>query len=83
MTQCIAIRLGEKIPSQYRKMGEIRLQDLRHDVLNHSPTSVGGSGSKYPPAEPEALRLLAPQRGLIATVKIKPQLRTRTGSRAL
>ena len=23
--------------------------------------------SKYPPAEPEALRLLAPQRGLIAT----------------
>jgi hypothetical protein len=25
------------------------------------------AGSKYPPAEPEALRLLAPQRGLIAT----------------
>ena len=24
--------------------------------------------SKYPPAEPEALRLLAPQRGLFATV---------------
>jgi len=27
--------------------------------------------SKYPPAEPEALRLLAPQRGLIATAKAK------------
>jgi hypothetical protein len=27
--------------------------------------------SNYPPAEPEALRLLAPQRGLIATGKIK------------
>jgi hypothetical protein len=28
---------------------------------------VIGTNSKYPPAEPEALRLLAPQRGLIAT----------------
>ena len=27
--------------------------------------------SKYPPAEPEALRLLAPQRGLFATVESK------------
>ena len=27
--------------------------------------------SKYPPAEPEALRLLAPQRGLIATGESK------------
>jgi hypothetical protein len=26
---------------------------------------------KYPPAEPEALRLLAPQRGLFATVESK------------
>jgi hypothetical protein len=26
-------------------------------------------GSKYPPAEPEALRLLAPQRGLFAIEK--------------
>jgi hypothetical protein len=29
--------------------------------------SIHGGESKYPPAEPEALRLLAPQRGLIAT----------------
>jgi hypothetical protein len=32
--------------------------------------------SKYPPAEPEALRLLAPQRGLFATAwKQLPKLR--------
>src|SRR5271157_3639288 len=30
--------------------------------------------SKYPPAEPEALRLLAPQRGLIATAEKQKQL---------
>src|SRR6266567_2909945 len=30
-------------------------------------------GSKYPPAEPVALRLLAPQRGLIATVEKQKQ----------
>ena len=30
-----------------------------------------GNLSKYPPAEPEALRLLAPQRGLFATVESK------------
>jgi len=30
--------------------------------------------SKYPPAEPEALRLLAPQRGLIATGEKQKQL---------
>jgi len=29
---------------------------------------------KYPPAEPEALRLLAPQRGLIATGEKQQQL---------
>ena len=46
-------------------------------VANHSAPSFARyvarhavkrkQGSKYPPAEPEALRLLAPQRGLIAT----------------
>nr|CBX28635.1 unknown protein [uncultured Desulfobacterium sp.] len=29
-------------------------------------------GSKHPPAKPEALRLLAPQRGLITSEKQKP-----------
>jgi tetratricopeptide (TPR) repeat protein len=32
------------------------------------------TGSNYPPAEPEALRLLAPQRGLIATDQSQKQL---------
>ncbi len=41
--------------------------------------------SNYPPAEPEALRLLAPQRGRIATEKSKtnncePRIWTRTSS---
>jgi hypothetical protein len=42
-----------------------------------SPGSRGhwrGAGVKYPPAEPEALRLLAPQRGLIATGENQKQL---------
>jgi hypothetical protein len=30
-------------------------------------------GNKYPPAEPEVLRLLAPQRGLIATGQSQKQ----------
>jgi hypothetical protein len=37
------------------------------------------SSSKYPPAEPEALQLLAPQKGLIATgeKQKQPQLQQR------
>ncbi len=37
-------------------------------ISSASPAKAGGTPdfSKYPPAEPEALRLLAPQRGLIA-----------------
>jgi hypothetical protein len=43
-------------------------------LLNHRVTSrlypfSDATPSKYPPAEPEALRLLAPQRGLIAIVE--------------
>ena len=39
--------------------------------------SIRSTESNYPPAEPEALRLLAPQRGRIATEKVKnQQLRT-------
>src|ERR1035437_8241111 len=35
------------------------------------PSSWRKCGCKYPPAKPEALRLLAPQRGLIATGESK------------
>src|ERR1035438_5408721 len=38
--------------------------------LLERPHASAGS-SKYPPAEPEALRLLAPRRGLFATVESK------------
>ncbi len=47
----------------------------------HEGFIYGSSHSKYPPAKPGALRLLAPQRGLIATGKeqenLKPVDRTR------
>ncbi len=35
-------------------------------------------GSKYPPAEPVALRLLAPQRGLFATVRSKSKNKSKS-----
>jgi len=46
--------------------------------LYHGPHYVKqirplASGNKYPPAEPEVLRLLAPQRGLIATGESQKQ----------
>jgi hypothetical protein len=34
--------------------------------------------SKYPPAEPVALRLLAPQRGLFATVRSKSKNKSKS-----
>ena len=34
--------------------------------------------SKYPPAEPVALRLLAPQRGLTATVRSKSKSKSKS-----
>jgi hypothetical protein len=37
--------------------------------------SVGKTKNKYPPAKPEVLRLLAPQRGLTAIAKSKPRNR--------
>ena len=44
-------------------------EDMRHFLLTRGTMlqHAGTSRSKYPPAEPEALRLLAPQRGLFAT----------------
>ena len=37
--------------------------------------------NKYPPAKPEVLRLLAPQRGLIAIAKSKPKTEKPTNGR--
>ena len=42
---------------------------LAHATSNRNPTVP--NKSNYPPAEPEALRLLAPRRGRIATDKVK------------
>src|SRR5271157_4205753 len=54
--------------SQHRRevAGGFLFLDVDH-IVSHSL-------SKYPPAEPEALRLLAPQRGLIATAEKQKQL---------
>jgi len=38
-------------------------------------------GNKYPPAKPEVLRLLAPQRGLTAIAKSKPKTEKTTNGR--
>ena len=37
--------------------------------------------NKYPPAKPEVLRLLAPQRGLTAIAKSKPKTEQTTNGR--
>jgi len=47
--------------------------------LRHLP--VPSDLNKYPPAKPEVLRLLAPQRGLTAIVKSKPKTEQTTNGR--
>src|SRR5262249_22742734 len=46
-----------------------------------SPFEERYDPSKYPPAKPEVLRLLAPQRGLTAIAKSKPKTEQTTNSR--
>jgi hypothetical protein len=43
--------------------------------------AASGLVCKYPPAEPEALRLLAPQRGLFATVESKSKNKSKASQR--
>ena len=52
----------------------------RHDEVQHDLVFVGPSVErcKYPPAEPVALRLLAPQRGLTATVRSKSKNKSKS-----
>ncbi|MDR3410942.1 MAG: hypothetical protein P4L87_08385 [Formivibrio sp.] len=52
-----------------------------HDGQTQSrsgPDTIYDQGSKYPPAEPVALRLLAPQRGLFATVRSKSKNKSKS-----
>src|SRR5215475_10446337 len=44
-------------------------------------TGFSDGGNKYPPAKPEVLRLLAPQRGLTAIAKSKPKTVKTTNGR--
>ena len=64
-------------PSSAEDTAQFLEPDLfAHIVENHSEDTAlqrSRCRSNYPPAEPEALRLLAPQRGLIATDQSQKQ----------
>jgi hypothetical protein len=49
----------------------------RPTLENRTQVREPNKGSKYPPAEPEALRLLVPQRGLFATVESKSNCKSK------
>ena len=51
---------------------------LQNMLLYHEDLRVC---NKYPPAKPEVLRLLAPQRGLTAIAKSKPKTEKTTNGR--
>jgi hypothetical protein len=65
----------QKVPSNAvtANTGEDRLQAIIAMLLVEL-----GLDSKYPPAKPEALRLLAPQRGLFATVESKSKNKSKS-----
>lgn len=65
---CLRVKLKESrsVDQLYRLLGPLASYFSRRRC-NHTTSQ----GSKYPTAEPEALRLLAPQRGLFATVESK------------
>jgi len=60
-------------------LGESAIKMLRYQqqYTFFDPAMLPGS-SKYPPAEPVALRLLAPQRGLFATVRSKSKNKSKS-----
>ena len=51
------------------------------DLITIVPTNACWQRNKYPPAKPEVLRLLAPQRGLTAIAKSKPKTEKTTNGR--
>ncbi|HEY4960401.1 MAG TPA: hypothetical protein VII29_06060, partial [Terriglobales bacterium] len=67
--------LSVKNPNGGEEVKHRSPQDIMDEMaaLDTESAEVLGN-SKYPPAEPEALRLLAPQRGLIATGEKQNQL---------
>ena len=51
------------------------------DGLRADDVTAENMPNKYPPAKPEVLRLLAPQRGLTAIAKSKPKTEKTTNGR--
>src|SRR6266566_2672500 len=59
-----------------------RIGSSGNERLQHGPSrDAHNIGNKYPPAKPEVLRLLAPQRGLTAIAKSKPKTEKTTNDR--
>jgi hypothetical protein len=56
-----------RVVQQYAGDKQDDTEDNQDTPQTHIVILVDRNGSKYPPAKPEALRLLAPQRDLIAT----------------
>ncbi len=61
---------GKASYNVYRLLGAASAESERKEG-SPTPSFKPRFSGKYPPAEPEALRLLAPQRGLFATVESK------------
>src|SRR5213595_1201030 len=53
----------------------------KYILLSVATDPAKGGSNKYPPAKPEVLRLLAPQRGLTAIAKSKPKTEKTTNDR--
>jgi class 3 adenylate cyclase len=89
--QAIDLRLG--LRTMLNTLGEVPERMLDHlrraevlaqtlgDQLRLGRVYADMSINKYPPAKPEVLRLLAPQRGLTAIAKSKPKTEKTTNGR--
>src|SRR5262245_9081852 len=78
------VGLGPRSAIERAEIGNSRPTVVRACALldqNSRELSVNMSYNKYPPAKPEGLRLLAPQRGLTAIAKSKPKTEQTTNGR--
>ena len=73
-----ALILAERARREERARLGVAVLDGSEDVCKRSEQA---HGNKYPPAKPEVLRLLAPQRGLTAIAKSKPKTEQTTNGR--
>src|SRR5450631_3084780 len=78
-SQLLQLHTMTHLPSRHGlRSGRIRIVPTRFPVAYSRDWSTATNRSKYPPAEPVALRLLAPQRGLFATVRSKSKNKSKS-----